>query len=613
MTSDVEYLLLREKGPYHDVYVRRRLNTNPGACKFYTIVIAVISVCLLVLLLSLVYVFVLVPSWHQHVLSWNSRGGPQESRTHVLTHTRCGTVEGVVDGDVFIFKGIPYSLPPVGARRWDRPHKLEGSRCWHGVYQAKTFGDMCLQPRYNSSAVVGSEDCLYLNVWTQHLDPSDNLPVMVWIHGGYLLFGSGSMSPFCPTSDLTRSMRAVFVSMNYRLGPMGFLALDVLRKGSTTGSTGNYGLMDIILALQWVRDNIRNFGGNPNMVTVFGQRAGGTAIHALLASPLARGLFHRAWLASPSLILNKTSAQASEEDKEVLHLTGCSDAACLRNLSSADVMQKTPWGSFPVRAREDPVQALQGHLADSHITVDGYVLKETPLQAWRHHRGNDIPLLFTTSAHSRQVRLPQPKPAPPRDTAHRWTWERYTAAVRTALAPLGPSSSGISEKALLLYPATSAVSPQRQLTRMTSDVLVTCPVRLLVKAASSTFRSPVFQAVVTSSPSSVPFAAAKTLNDSVIHNPFALYTGDWDLLAFFGDFDFLGFRPSKKDFDFQRLVRREVVAFAREGRPETRYWDAAQNCTALLSDHVFPVRSYNKERCQFWVASGLYSLYERMN
>lgn len=271
MTSDVEYLLLKDKGPYHEVYVRRPLHPNPGACRFYTIVISVISISLLLLLLSLVYVFVLVPSWQGNVLSWDGRT-LQAARTHLLTHTECGPVEGLVEGGVYVFKGIPYALPPVGPRRWEKPRGLsrqEGS-CWRGTRPAKQFGASCLQPQgfNNFSAFAGSEDCLVLNVWTQSLDPLAGLPVMFWIHGGSFIMGSGNWAPFCPTADVTKATRAVYVSLNYRLGPMGFLTLDTLSQSSPTGTSGNYALMDMMLALQWVKDNIKNFGGNPNKVRI---------------------------------------------------------------------------------------------------------------------------------------------------------------------------------------------------------------------------------------------------------------------------------------------------------------------------------------------------------
>ena len=275
MTSDIEYLLLKDKGPYHEVYVRRPLHPNPGACKFYTIVITVISISLILLLLSLVYVFVLVPSCQGNVLSWDGRT-IQEARIHVLTHTQCGPVEGLVDDGVYVFKGIPYAVPPTGPRRWEKPQGLsrQHGTCWRGTRQTKQFGNVCVQPRGFSdfTSFTGSEDCLVLNVWTQSLDPLAKLPVMFWIHGGSLVYGSGNMAHMTPTPDVTKSTRAVYVSINYRLGPMGFLTLDTLSQSSSSGTSGNYGLMDMILALQWVRDNIRNFGGDPNKVYTYNIR-----------------------------------------------------------------------------------------------------------------------------------------------------------------------------------------------------------------------------------------------------------------------------------------------------------------------------------------------------
>ncbi|KAL8587513.1 hypothetical protein ACOMHN_000919 [Nucella lapillus] len=595
MTSDLEYLLLKEKGPYHEVYVRRRLNTNPGACKFYAIVITIITISLLLLLLSLVYVFVLVPSWQGNVLSWDGRPD-KEARIHVLTHTQCGLVEGLVEKGVYVFKGIPYAEPPVGSRRWREPRKMprEPRTCWRGTLQAKTFRSSCVQPQgFKNFSLVGNEDCLFLNVWTQSLDPLANRPVMFWIHGGDFVHGSGNAPPMSPTPDVTKSTHAVYVSINYRLGPFGFLALDVLSRNSSHGTSGNYGLLDTVLALEWVRDNIRNFGGNPNKVTVFGQGSGATLIQALLATtstPSIAGLFHRAWLASAPGVLIQSSAQAGRQNLDLLNDTGCHDATCLRKLSPVEVMRGAPmwarsssfmgglgdsWARMPVKGRR--LDTSKG------VVVDGKLLKEPPLQAWKYGRRHDVPLMLSTMAQETDL-----LPFDPTMTS--WSWQHYKATVTEQLTPISPS---LIRPALQQYPPDSTLTPEYQYTTMLSDIRMTCPSQVSADLASRKFRSPVFRAVITSSPST----PVNLLNVSAACYSFH----GWDLMVFFGDFAAFGFHPTAEDLQFQKLLRQQMMSFAREGRPEAAVWDVSRMCTALLSDHVFPVEHYRKSRCEFWL------------
>lgn len=274
MTSDVEYLLLKDKGPYHDLLVRRRLNVNPVSCKFYLIVVSVIASCLLLLLFSLVYVFVLLPSWHGSVLTWDGRKYKGE-QPRALAHTTCGTVEGLIEDNVFVFQGIPYAAPPVGTRRWRPPERLSATlgTCWSGTLKAQRFGQKCVQlEKYGDySSFAGGEDCLFLNVWTTSLDTFARAPVLLWLHSGSLVFGSGNIPGYSPNPDVTKTMGVVFVSFNYRLGPLGFLALDIPGDESEENIRGNYGLLDTIQVLHWVRENIANFGGDPNRVCRFSQ------------------------------------------------------------------------------------------------------------------------------------------------------------------------------------------------------------------------------------------------------------------------------------------------------------------------------------------------------
>ena len=203
-----------------------------------------------------------------------------------------GLVEGSWEGESAVFKGLPYAAPPVADLRWRAP---QPARPWQGARKANAFGKACMQvPGAALAAGAGdiepmSEDCLTLNLWVPRARTSAKQPVMVWIHGGALVFGAGSQPLYDGRALATRG--AVVVTLNYRLGPLGFFDHPALAGAS--GGDVNFGLLDQIAALKWVRENIAAFGGDPGNVTVFGESAGGQSVLALFASPKARGLFQR--------------------------------------------------------------------------------------------------------------------------------------------------------------------------------------------------------------------------------------------------------------------------------------------------------------------------------
>jgi len=212
-----------------------------------------------------------------------------------IAQTRSGKVEGEERGGLHVFRGIPYAAPPVGAKRWRAPDKVEP---WSGVRNCVAFGACAPQNKIPLEALSAffiseaqSEDCLFLNVWTPGLDGARR-PVMVWIHGGAFTIGSGAQSLY-DGSTLAKRGDVVIVTINYRLGPLGFIRLSELTNGRIP-STGNEGMLDQARALEWVRENIAAFGGDPDNVTIFGESAGGMSVGTLLGMPGARGLFHKA-------------------------------------------------------------------------------------------------------------------------------------------------------------------------------------------------------------------------------------------------------------------------------------------------------------------------------
>src|SRR3984957_13353935 len=255
--------------------------------------------------------------------------------------TRYGRLEGEEQAGLFVFKGVPFAAAPDGVRRWLPP---ERPATWTGVRDARHFGAVAHQNPVTNQALAAmkieqahSEDCLNLNLWTPGLDGAHR-PVMVWIHGGGFTIGAGSQEIY-NGSVLARRGDGVIVTINYRLGPLGFLRLNDITNGRIP-SSGNEGLLDQTAALQWVRDNIAEFGGDPGNVTIFGESAGGMSVGALLAMPSARGLFHKAIAQSGSCDTVSSIARANRTAERVLSKLNVSpdDADAIRAIPVAQLL-----------------------------------------------------------------------------------------------------------------------------------------------------------------------------------------------------------------------------------------------------------------------------------
>jgi len=205
-----------------------------------------------------------------------------------LVRVQGGKVHGTTANGVIVFKGIPYAAPPVGKLRWRVPQPPVP---WSGVREADKFGPACMQ----TDDVAKSEDCLFLNVWRPAATPVQPYPVMVWIHGGAMVHGSSTIYP----GDALAAQGVVVVTLNYRMGRLGFFAHPALAAEAPNDVRGNYGYMDQLAALKWVQSNIAAFGGDPKQVTIFGESAGGGSVLVHLVSPMSRGLFVRAIAESP--------------------------------------------------------------------------------------------------------------------------------------------------------------------------------------------------------------------------------------------------------------------------------------------------------------------------
>jgi len=296
--------------------------------------------------------------------------------------TQSGIVEGKDDGTVRAFLGIPYAAAPVGDLRWKPP--VPAAK-WAGVRQATEFGAYCLQGRIfgdmNFRGANGSEDCLSLNVWVPSKPAAAKLPVMVWIYGGG--FVAGSTSEGRQDGTKLAQQGVVVVSMNYRLGIFGFLVHPELTKESPHGASGNYGLLDQLAALQWVHDNIAAFGGDPANVTIFGESAGSFSVSAQMASPLAKGLIHKAIGESGAAFRGLSfESRASREQKDVKTVTDKVGAKTLAELRamSADKLLSNFGQPGPGAFAFGP-------------DIDGYFLPESVPAIFAAGKQNDVPLL----------------------------------------------------------------------------------------------------------------------------------------------------------------------------------------------------------------------------
>jgi para-nitrobenzyl esterase len=301
-----------------------------------------------------------------------------------------GRVIGSVENGISAFRGLPFAAPPTGPLRWRPPQPAPR---WTAPRDARAAGPACPQPERGGElmaarqAAAQSEDCLTLNVWTP--GAAGKAPVMVWIHGGGHRVGSGSVPLYNGTALARQGV--VVVTINYRLGLLGYFAHPALTaEAAPDAPLGNYGLMDQIAALQWVRDNIAKFGGDPGNVTVFGESAGGASTLFLLSTPAARGLFHRAIVQSGGGLQAPKDLSATEADGQALvaplGLGAAPTAAALRAVPAA---------------RWVAAQPLEG--LGFGPFVDGRLVRETPAQAFEAGRAIDVPLMIGANSNEASV------------------------------------------------------------------------------------------------------------------------------------------------------------------------------------------------------------------
>src|SRR5499427_4345594 len=304
-----------------------------------------------------------------------------------------GLISGSVVDGVRSYKGIPFAAPPVGELRWKAPQPVAA---WEGVRECNDFGPDCPQAPYPQSSIYysaprkQSEDCLYLNVWTA-AKAGEKRPVMVWIHGGALTRGSGATRAYDGTALAKKGV--VLVTVNYRLGPLGYLAHPELTAESPNHSSGNYGALDQIAALKWVQKNIPAFGGDPGNVTIFGESAGSWSVNVLVATPLARGLFHRAIGESggqfgPMAYLKEDRGRLAAAEKvgvAFAKAAGADSLKALRAVSADKIIDIFNNDTEGKKFRTSP-------------NVDGWVLPDEIRNIFAQGKQSDVPVIVGSNA-----------------------------------------------------------------------------------------------------------------------------------------------------------------------------------------------------------------------
>lgn len=475
----------------------------------------------------------------------------------LLATVESGTLAGTSlrDGGVRRFLGIPYGASPINELRWKAPQPVQP---WKGTRDATRFGPGCIQnppPRrslYYGGTEEFSEDCLNLNVWTGP-EEAKGRPVMVWFHFGAYQFGSAS-NPVYDGEHLA-TLGTTVVSVNHRLGRLGFLAHPELSSEAEYGTSGNYGLLDQIAALQWVQRNINSFGGDPDNVTLVGVSAGGNSIHFLRSSPLAMGLFHKAVVQSgPGLSLTfdgpghpsgaQTRTAGEQAGSELTEILGVSSIDELRALPIETVLSTPlprvagPW-SFDLV----PEQKVSLNIFDSgYPIIDGYVLPESPLDAYSSGRVADIPMIVG-------------------NVANEWSGLPYLTTLADYESHLRSEFGDRAEEVLGLYPATTDEEAVQASWQLESDRIFVWPTITSARLHAENCVSPVFHYRFAHQPPIPTTGIIEAVYAGAFHSA--------DVTYVFGSLDSRDWAWTNDDRQLSASMSAAWTAFARTGDPNT--------------------------------------------
>lgn len=380
----------------------------------------------------------------------------EASGADVRVAINSGTVVGESKKGIATFKGIPYGAPPVGELRWKPPVSPQS---WAEPLETKEFASECpqIRPTDPLRRPVGNEDCLTLNVWSG--EGFKKQPVMVFIHGGGNSIGSSEGLLGAKLYDGTQLVKmgdVVVVTINYRLGALGFLSHPQLAEESAHKSSGNYALLDQMLALKWVKQNISAFGGDAQNITVFGESAGAINILALISSPLAKGLFKKAIVQS-GFLTELSKQEAEQEGESFAKKMNCETLKCLREKEMSEILKNTDMG--------------YGKLRPYSAVVDGFVLKEGVLKTMQSGTMNDVSLIIGSNADEMTTLLPALIDV---------GWIVTDAQYNTLLK--GHLGEELGELAAKMYPPSEYSSRNQAFLVLSSDAFVHCPNRQVARA-----------------------------------------------------------------------------------------------------------------------------------
>lgn len=490
-----------------------------------------------------------------------------------IVQTTGGALEGQPLADVVAFRGIRYAEPPLGDLRLRPP---EPRMCVPGLTPATELGPRCPQVEKDAQgqvvAMLGDEDCLTLNVWTPATGDGAR-PVLVFIHGGGNATG-GSDDPLYDGAALAAAQDVVVVTLNYRLGALGFLTADALAAESPEQVSGNYGLLDQVLALRWVQDNIANFGGDPQRVLLFGESAGAVNTCSLIGSPRAAGLFQRAIVQSGSCNERTLAKYEADIAAPWLQASGCGEApdpaACLRGMAIADILTLQPDGY--------PDVAALGQGWGPH--VDGAVIPKPALEAMSEGTHNAAPLMFGANADETA------KGVPPLTVA------QYEGLVQATFGPL-------AAMVLAQYPAAEyGDDGQAAYVALTSDLKFICGARRAARAADAGQDAPVYRYHFAYD----GYDAQPNATKAAFHGLELVYIfAAWDAVLP----EPLQYEPNAADLAISQRLQGAWARFAATGDPAGAdlTWPAyvaAEDNGALLDEPPDLFNGVRTEQCDFW-------------
>ena len=465
--------------------------------------------------------------------------------------TASGTLRGSRAGETFAFKRVPFAAPPVGELRYARPQPVA---CPDGEVDATALGPVC--PQLDDGTFVGDEDCLHLNVWAPAA-PAAPRPVMVWIHGGGNAMGS-AVYPIYDGRRLAEAGDVVVVTTNYRLGQLGFLG------HASFDGAGVHGLLDQITALEWVKNNIAAFGGDPANVTIFGESAGARDVCSLVAASPAKGLFHRAIMQSGSCKALPTRARAEQLANDHISAVGCNTAsdvpACMRALPAETI----------IRALAPDISSLSS--SQFQPMIDGVVQTDQPTNVIAAGGHATVPFMVGANADETANSAPAIT-----------TQAQYEALVRTQLP------QPLADMALARYPASAFPTPRAAYVRLTTDARFVCPSREIAKAVDAGQTDAVYRYFFQYRQPS-PLGAVHGLDV-----PFVFGTFDGIELPNGGTYT-----PTATDLAVSASMQTAWTEFARTGTPTG--WPAygANDPTLVIDATNSVANGIRTSACDFW-------------